>query len=58
MFYILYEWCEAIIVIIIVTFIIIIVIATTLGQNARTRSESLLISQLSKLCMTHVIEWH
>ena len=57
MFYILYEWCEAIIVIIIVTFIIIIVIATTLGQNARTRSESLLISQLSK-CMTHVIEWH
>ena len=57
MFYILYEWCEAIIVINIVTFIIIIVIATTLGQNARTRSESLLISQLSK-CMTHVIEWH
>ena len=40
MFYILYEWCEAIIVIIIVMFIIIIVIATTLGQNARTRSES------------------
>lgn len=38
MFYILYEWCEAIIVIIIVMFIIIIVIATTLGQNARTRS--------------------
>ena len=58
MFYILYEWCEAIIVIIVVIFmIIIIVIATTLGQNARTRSESLLISQLSK-CMTHVIEWH
>ena len=57
MFYILYEWCEAIIVIIIAMFIIIIVIATTLGQNARTRSESLLISQLSK-CMTHVIEWH
>ena len=57
MFYTLYEWCEAIIVIIIVMFIIIIVIATTLGQNARTRSESLLISQLSK-CMTHVIEWH
>ena len=57
MFYILYEWFEAIIVIIIVMFIIIIVIATTLGQNARTRSESLLISQLSK-CMTHVIEWH
>ena len=57
MFYILYEWCEAIIVIIIVMFIIIIVIAMTLGQNARTRSESLLISQLSK-CMTHVIEWH
>ena len=57
MFYILYEWCEAIIVIIIVMFIIIIVIATTLGQNTRTRSESLLISQLSK-CMTHVIEWH
>ena len=57
MFYILYEWCEAIIVIIIVMFIIIIVIVTTLGQNARTRSESLLISQLSK-CMTHVIEWH
>lgn len=57
MFYILYEWCEAIIVIIIVMFIIIIVIATTLGQNARTRSESLLISQLSK-CMTHVIERH
>lgn len=57
MFYILYEWCEAIIVIIIVMFIIIIVIATTLGQNARTRSESLLMSQLSK-CMTHVIEWH
>ena len=57
MFYILYEWCEAIIVIIIVMCIIIIVIATTLGQNARTRSESLLISQLSK-CMTHVIEWH
>ena len=57
MFYILYEWCEAIIVIIIVMFIIIIVIATTLGQNARTRSESLLISQLSK-CMTRVIEWH
>ena len=57
MFYILYEWCEATIVIVIVIFIIIIVIATTLGQNARTRSESLLISQLSK-CMTHVIEWH
>ena len=57
MFYILYEWCEAIIVIIIVMFIIIIVIATTLGQNARTRWESLLISQLCK-CMTHVIEWH
>ena len=38
MFYILYEWCEAIIVIIIVMFIIIIVIATTLGQNAWTRS--------------------
>ena len=57
MFYILYEWCEAIIVIIIVMFIIIIVITTTLGQNTRTRSESLLISQLSK-CMTHVIEWH
>ena len=57
MFYILYEWCEATIVIVIVIFIIIIVITTTLGQNARTRSESLLISQLSK-CMTDVIEWH
>ena len=57
MFYILYELCEAIIVIVIIIFIIIIIITTTLGQNARTRSESLLISQLSK-CMTHVIEWH